>query len=50
MSIYTMRIYEKALLMVGSVARLSRIVKRHDPDLARQMKNRRAVEVAAPAG
>ena len=33
-----MRIYQIALLLVASVCRLSRIVQRHDPDLARQMR------------
>ena len=33
-----MGIYQIALLLVASVCKLSRIVQRHDPDLARQMR------------
>ena len=40
-----MRIYDKAIELVASVCKLSRIVQQHDPDLARQM--RRAVTSVA---
>jgi four helix bundle protein len=33
-----MKIYDKSLLLVASVCKLSRIVQQHDSDLARQMR------------
>ena len=35
---FKMRVYEESIEMVRQVTRLTKVVERHDPDLARQMR------------